>query len=179
LASIRHFDTVHDAVARELYEYVAKRRPLRDRETARIEAFRINADPLAELLRRGSRAFIDGGDDVVAFAAVAGRDLATQKRAGKFAAQVFELFEIVGALRKLVELDERILPLVCRIYAAGKTPRNIADLLNQRGHNTMNWNLWTTDAVVALLRLNGLKCSPSNKGGSVRCTMLTRMKSLP
>jgi DNA invertase Pin-like site-specific DNA recombinase len=55
---------------------------------------------------------------------------------------------------------EAISPVVSRMYAAGKTTRDIADWLNRRGHKTMNWNLWTTDAVVALLRLNGQAIRP-------------------
>jgi hypothetical protein len=55
---------------------------------------------------------------------------------------------------------EAISPVVSRMYAGGKTTRDIADWLNKRGHKTLNWNPWTTDAVVALLRMNGQSIRP-------------------
>ncbi len=47
-----------------------------------------------------------------------------------------------------------IIPIVCEMYATQNSTRYIADWLNQLGYRTINWNPWTTDAVVSLLRVN-------------------------
>jgi DNA invertase Pin-like site-specific DNA recombinase len=55
-----------------------------------------------------------------------------------------------------------ISPTVCKLYAAGKTTRYIANWLNGGGYKTVQWNSWTTYAVIGLLRIHEQTIRPRN-----------------
>jgi DNA invertase Pin-like site-specific DNA recombinase len=76
------------------------------------------------------------------------------------------------------EAYREMMPAVRSLYDRGYTTRHIADYLNERGHRTVRWGLWTTQGVLGLLRLFQIPITPRDARKVAEIRKLAIRKSL-